>query len=39
MFWLKENAVSALADLPYPHDLKGGTDKLLYFPGVTVTQQ
>jgi hypothetical protein len=34
--WVLENAVSSLADLPYPNDLKGGTDKQLYFPGVTV---
>jgi hypothetical protein len=33
--WLKTNSKSSLADLPFPHDLQGGTNKQLYFPGVT----
>jgi hypothetical protein len=34
--WVLENAVSSLTDMPFPNDLKEGTDKLLYLPGVTV---
>lgn len=37
--WVTGNAISSLSDSPFPLDLKSGTDKVLYYPNISVTLQ